>query len=127
MALMWTPLPTMLSVRIVAYCLSAVQVVMICAPRIASCAVLQAVNPMPRPERLRISFGRRGGVDVVKPQLADAADRAHRQGLKLGLRAIADHRHGRGALGRQMARDHGACRGGAQRGQQRHLGQKFTG
>ena len=48
-ALMWTPAPTMLSVRIVAYCLSAVQVVMICAPSIASSGVLQAVTLQPRP------------------------------------------------------------------------------
>jgi hypothetical protein len=55
-ALMWTPGPTMLSVRIVAYCLSAVQVVMMCSPSIASSGVLQAVRRSPRPARFRMHF-----------------------------------------------------------------------
>ena len=60
-ALMCTPAPTMLSVRIVAYCLSAVQVVRTCAPSIASSAEAQATTLRPVAARfaahLRVAAG----------------------------------------------------------------------
>ncbi len=55
-ALMWTPSPTRLSVRIVAFCLSAVTVVMICAPSTASSTLEQAAMSKPKPDRLRWHF-----------------------------------------------------------------------
>jgi hypothetical protein len=60
--------PTMLSVRIVASCLSAVTVVMMCAPRIASFAVRQDVMVSPRRQDYAC-ISRGGGVDVVKPHM----------------------------------------------------------
>ena len=46
----------MLSVKIVAFCLSAVQVVMISAPSIAACADVQTVTASPEPARLRATL-----------------------------------------------------------------------
>ena len=52
-------------------------------------------DAQPAPRKVARAFRRGGGVDVVKPHLVDAADRLEGQRLELGLRAVADHRHGR--------------------------------
>ena len=60
-------------------------------------------------------------VDIVKPQLIDAAYCLERQRLKFRLCAVADHRHGSRALrGKVLGRHGRGCRC-AQRGEDSHL------
>ena len=69
------PAPTMLSVRIVAYCLSAVTVVMMSAPSTASWPEPQIVDLEPLPGKVLRAFRRGDQIDVVEPQPPHAEDR----------------------------------------------------
>ena len=110
--------------RIVANCLSAVAVVMIWAPSTALSAEAQDHEIERAISEITKGLVGCAPVDVVEADRVDPDDFLHRQRLKLSLRTVADQGHRPRPLGGKITGGHCRGRGGAERGQQGHLGQE---
>ena len=121
-ALICTPAPIMLSVRMVALRLSAVQVVTISAPRIASSFEPQAIAPIPCPARFGDRLARRRRIDVVIRTVSIPHRALNAERLEFALRAGPDDRHRARTRRREIFGGQRRGRRGAKRGEDRHFG-----
>ncbi len=98
---------------------------MMSAPSIADCDEGAGGDRQSGARQVAHRLCRRQRIDIVEPDVIDAADSLHGKRLKFCLRAVADHRHGARTLRCQMPCRHGRGGGGAKRCQQRHFSQQY--